>query len=61
MKKLNCQDLGGPCDAEFVADSFEEIGNKSRQHVVQQIQAGDESHKLAADKMTKASIDQLKP
>ena len=58
MKRVTCRDLGGPCDAELVANSFEEMGNKSRQHVVEQIQAGDEIHKLAADVMTKASPDQ---
>ncbi len=60
MKKLTCRDLGGPCDAELVADTFEEMGNKSRQHVVEQIQAGDESHKLAADRMTEATLDEQK-
>jgi hypothetical protein len=60
MKKLSCRDLGGPCDAELIADTFEEMGNKSRQHVVEQIQAGDEDHKVTADKMTEATPDQQK-
>jgi Protein of unknown function (DUF1059) len=60
MKKLSCRDLGGPCEAELIADTFEEMGNKSRQHVVEQIQAGEEDHKVAADKMTEASPDQRK-
>ena len=25
MKKLKCRDLGGPCDAEIVGDSFQEM------------------------------------
>ena len=60
MKKLSCRDLGGPCDAELIADTFEEMGNKSRQHVVEQIQAGDEDHKVAADKMTEATLEEQK-
>jgi hypothetical protein len=38
MKRLTCRDLGGPCDAEFAADSFEEIGKKSQEHVKEQMQ-----------------------
>lgn len=55
MRRLTCRDLGGPCDAELVASTFEEMGNLARQHVVEQIQAGDEDHKLAADRMTEAT------
>ena len=58
MKRLTCRDLGGPCDAELVAETFEEIGNMSCQHFVEQIQAGDEDHKHAADKVTEATPDQ---
>ena len=36
MKRLSCRDLGGPCDAEFAADSFEESGKKSQAHVMEQ-------------------------
>jgi Protein of unknown function (DUF1059) len=61
MKRLSCRDLGGPCDAELVADSFEEMGNTSRQHVVEQVQAGDQDHQLAANKMMEATPDQQKP
>jgi predicted small metal-binding protein len=44
MKRLTCRDLGGPCDAEFAADSFEEIGKKSQEHVMEQMQKGDAAH-----------------
>ena len=46
MKRLTCRDLGGPCDAEFAADSFEEIGKKSQAHVMEQMQKGDAAHLL---------------
>lgn len=60
MKRLTCRDRGGPCEAELLADTFEKMGNIGRQHVVEQIQAGDEDHKVAADKMTEATPDQQK-
>lgn len=46
MKRLTCRDLGGPCEAELLADTFEEMSNISRQHVVEQIQAGDGDTRL---------------
>ena len=55
MKKLTCRDFGGPCDAELTGDSFQEIGKKSYDHVMEQINNGDEAHKAAAAKMKNAS------
>jgi Protein of unknown function (DUF1059) len=58
MKKLTCRDLGGPCDAEFTAESFEDIGKKSREHVFEQMKKGDEAHLSAANKMRSATPEQ---
>lgn len=55
MKKLACRDFGGTCDAEITGDSFEEMGRNSMNHVMEQIQSGDEAHKTAADNMRNAS------
>ncbi len=55
MKRLGCRDLGGPCEAEFVADMFEEIGKKSHEHVMEQMQKGDEAHLSAANSMRSAT------
>ena len=60
MKKLSCKDLGGPCDAEIAGDSFEEVGQKSHAHVMEQINAGDEAHKAAAENMRNASPEEQK-
>ena len=61
MKRLTCRELGGPCDAEFTGDSFEEIGKKSREHVMEQMQKGDKAHLLsAANNMRSASPEQQK-
>jgi predicted small metal-binding protein len=58
MKKLKCRDLGGPCDAEIVGNSFQEMGNNARTHVMEKIKSGDAAHKAAADKMRNASPEQ---
>ena len=60
MKKLTCKDLGGPCDMELTGDSFQEIGKKSYEHVMEQIKNGDEAHKAAAGKMRNASSEEQK-
>ena len=60
MKRLTCRDLGGPCDAEFTGGSFEEIGKKSREHVMEQMQKGDEAHLSAANNMRSATPEQQK-
>jgi predicted small metal-binding protein len=58
MKKLTCKDLGGPCDAEIMGNSFEEMGQKSHDHVMEQIKHGDQAHQAAADKMKNASPEE---
>ena len=60
MKRLTCRDLGGPCDAAFTAESFEEIGKKSRQHVMEKMQNGDKAHLDAAKNMGNATPEQQK-
>jgi predicted small metal-binding protein len=60
MKRLTCRELGGPCDAELTADSFEEIAKKSRQHVIEQMQNGDKAHLAAASSMRSATPEQQK-
>ena len=60
MKRLTCRDLGGPCDAEFAGSSFEEIGKKSREHVMEQMKKGDEAHLSAANNMRSATPEQQK-
>jgi predicted small metal-binding protein len=60
MKKLTCRDLGGPCDVEITGNSFEEVGKKSHDHVMEQINSGDEAHRAAAEKMRSASPEEQK-
>lgn len=47
MKKLTCKDLGGACELEFRANSFEEIVELSKKHGMEMFQKQDIEH-LAA-------------
>ena len=60
MKKLTCRDLGGPCGVELLGDSFQEIGKKSYNHVMEKINNADEAHRAAAAKMKNASPEKQK-
>lgn len=60
MKKLTCRDFGGPCDTEITGNSFKEVGKNSHDHVMEQINNGDEPHKIAADKMRSSTQEEQK-
>ena len=51
MKKMSCQQLGGACEEEFRADSFEEIAEMSKQHGMDMFQKKDEAHLKAMNEM----------
>ncbi len=44
MKTMNCRQLGGACDKEFRAETFEEIAQLSKQHGMEMFQIKDEAH-----------------
>lgn len=58
MRRLTCRELGGACDAEISGDSFAEIGQKCREHVMEQIKGGDAAHIAAMTKMRNASPEE---
>ena len=60
MKKLTCRDLGGPCDTELTGSSFQEIGKRSYEHVLEKINSGDAAHEAAAAKMRNSSPEEQK-
>lgn len=60
MKKLMCKDLGGPCEQEFTGESFEEIGQKCKAHVIEKMNSDDKAHTAAAGKMRDASPEEQK-
>lgn len=51
MKSMTCKQLGGACDEEFRADSFEEIAALSQQHGMQMHQKQDAAHLEAMNAM----------
>ena len=51
MKTMTCNQLGGACDKEFRADTFEEIAEMSKKHGMEMFQKGDEAHLKAMKEM----------
>lgn len=48
---MTCKQLGGACDEEFRASSFEEMAEMSKQHGMEMFQKNDEAHLKAMDEM----------
>ncbi len=51
MKTMNCKQLGGACEKKFHANSFEEIGEMSKQHGMEMFQKKDEAHLKTMNEM----------
>lgn len=51
MKTMSCKQLGGACDKQFHANSFEEIAEMSKQHGMEMFQKKDEAHLKAMSGM----------
>ncbi len=51
MKTMTCRQLGGACDKEFHADTFEEISEQSKQHGMEMFRKKDAAHLEAMNKM----------
>ncbi|MEH6584527.1 MAG: DUF1059 domain-containing protein [Halioglobus sp.] len=51
MKTMNCKQLGGACDKEFHANTFEEMSELSKQHGMEMHQKQDEAHLKAMAEM----------
>jgi predicted small metal-binding protein len=51
MKTMTCKQLGGACEKEFHANSFEEIAELSKQHGMEMFQKKDEAHLKAMNEM----------
>ncbi|WP_299774512.1 DUF1059 domain-containing protein [uncultured Pseudoteredinibacter sp.] len=53
MKSMTCKQLGGACDMEFRANSFEEIAELSQQHGMTMHEQQDPAHIEAMREMGK--------
>jgi hypothetical protein len=51
MKSMTCKQLGGACDMEFHAETFEEIAEQSKKHGMEMFKAGDRAHLNAMTEM----------
>lgn len=48
---MTCQQLGGACDLEFNADTFEEMAEMSKKHGMDMFQKNDAAHLKAMNDM----------
>ena len=51
MKRMTCKELGGACDLEFQANSFEEIAEMSQNHGTEMFEKKDSAHLKAMNEM----------
>ena len=51
MKTMTCIELGGACNEEFTAETFEEIAELSKAHGMKMFQEQDEAHLKAMQEM----------
>ena len=51
MKTMNCKQLGGACDQEFHASTFEEMAELSKQHGTEMFKKQDAAHLAAMQEM----------
>ena len=51
MKTMKCNQLGGACEKEFCANTFEDIAEMSKQHGMDMFQKKDEPHLKAMNDM----------
>mgnify|MGYP000441952726 CR=1 FL=1 len=57
MKTMTCRQLGGGCDLEFKAETFEEMVELSKQHGMQMFQQQDADHLAAMQKVQELMQD----
>ncbi len=48
---MTCKQLGGACDQEFSASTFDEIAELSKKHGMEMYQTGDKAHLQAMGEM----------
>jgi hypothetical protein len=51
MKTMTCKQLGGACEKEFNASTFEEMAEMSKKHAMEMFQSADAAHLRAMNKM----------
>lgn len=53
MKKIICSDLGGPaeCEVEISGNTPEEVVKNCQEHVMEEVDKGDDAHQEAVENM----------
>ena len=51
MKTMTCKQLGGACELEFHAATFESMAEQSKKHGMEMFQQGNKAHLKAMNKM----------
>ena len=51
MRTMNCKQLGGACDKQFQANTFEEIAELSKAHGMEMFKKNDKDHLEAMSKI----------
>ena len=51
MKTMTCKQLGGACETEFHAASFDEMAELSKKHSMEMFEQQDEAHLRAKSEM----------
>jgi len=51
MKTMNCKQLGGACDEQFHAHTFDEMAELSKQHGMAMFEMNDSAHLSAMKEM----------
>ena len=54
---MTCRQLGGACDEEFTAETFDEIAELSKNHAMEMHGKGDEAHIKAMGEMMELMRD----
>ena len=57
MKTMTCKQLGGACQMEFNANTFEEMAELSKKHGMEMFQKKDEEHIKAMNDMKELMND----
>ena len=56
MKTMTCKQLGGACDKEFNASTFDEMAEMSKKYGMELFQKGDKPHLKAMNEMQELKL-----
>ena len=57
MRTMTCKDLAGACDAEFHAETFNEMAQMSQKHGMEMAEQRDQAHIEAMEQMKELMSD----